>query len=392
MDLAPLLIRFLSVSLGILLAACTPRSGLSKFAARGRFAVGTCERTIKDNRQAPVVRATLWYPALNRSKSEETIIYQGATEGIGTLGQAAPVKGHALADAAPDPSGGIYPLVVFSTCRGRGRMLYSPILEAWASHGFIVMALGSTAGAADCLSRVQEVSRAIDFAESLASGNDPFAGLIDLDKVAVAGHCDGAFTALLSGGARIDTMAASALCQAGVPHTVECQAVLSEMGRKTLARSAGLPREPPDGRYPAVADPRVKALIPMAAGGELEASSDLASIRIPVLLAAGSSDRHRPLWGVERVYQNLSIPCKSKLILAGGGHDLFCIAASDVAVATDVGGLEPGLWNAHQAHDVINHFTTAFLLDVLKGDPEAREAMRPGAAAFERVHYSTTWK
>lgn len=91
-----------------------------------------------------------------------------------------------------------------------------------------------------------------------------------------------------------------------------------------------------------------------------------------MLLAAGSSDRHRPLWGVERVYQNLSTPCKSKLILAGGG-------------------LEPGLWDAHQAHDVINHFTTAFLLDVLKGDPEAREALRPGAAAFDRVHYSTTW-
>ena len=99
--------------LGSLLLACMANDD-SKYAKRGRFAVGTRELVIKSGDQTPPLPSTLWYPAVKPKGAQEEIIYREATEGIGSSGQGAPIKGHALADAAPDPSGRKYPLVVFS--------------------------------------------------------------------------------------------------------------------------------------------------------------------------------------------------------------------------------------------------------------------------------------
>jgi hypothetical protein len=40
-----------------------------------------------------------------------------------------------------------------------------------------------------------------------------------------------------------------------------------------------------------------------------------------------------------------------------------------------------------RAHDLINHFTTAFLLDTLKGDAAAHAALAPDAVAFPGIEY-----
>jgi hypothetical protein len=40
-----------------------------------------------------------------------------------------------------------------------------------------------------------------------------------------------------------------------------------------------------------------------------------------------------------------------------------------------------------RAHDLANHFTTAFLLDVLTGDEEARVALAPENVQFPGVQY-----
>jgi hypothetical protein len=45
-----------------------------------------------------------------------------------------------------------------------------------------------------------------------------------------------------------------------------------------------------------------------------------------------------------------------------------------------------------RAHDLTNHFTTAFLLDVLKGDKEAHKALLPDAVKFPGIQYTTTMK
>ena len=54
--------------------------------------------------------------------------------------------------------------------------------------------------------------------------------------------------------------------------------------------------------------------------------------------------------------------------------------------------LDWGTLAADRAQDLIHHFTTAFLLDVLKGDKEAHKALLPEAVKFEEIQYTTTWK
>ena len=49
---------------------------------------------------------------------------------------------------------------------------------------------------------------------------------------------------------------------------------------------------------------------------------------------------------------------------------------SIVALGLEVFCTDP-VWDMDRAHDLINHFATAFLLAELKGDGEAAEALAP---------------
>jgi predicted dienelactone hydrolase len=345
------------------------------YAKHGPYWVGTRAFVIQEAGQEPALPATLWYPALNPKGLKEEIRYPATTDRVGDL----PISGHALADAPPDPSGGASPLVVFATCHSRGRELYVPILEHLASYGFTVIAFNATGDFAKCFTWTRNMKRAIDFSASLTASDGSLAGLIDMNQVAVAGHCDGAFPVLLAAGGRINMAAASAMCATEEAHTVECDYWLTRAGRAGFAKLAGLSAEPVDGLYPSAGDPRVKAIIPLGVGGEIEATLDLTAVTLPTLLMVGSSDSDGPTWTVEKLYQNLPAPRKAKVVFQEGGHDLYCLAKADH-------------WDKKRAHDLINHFTTAFLLDVLKGDEKARKALLPEAVTFEEIQYTTTWK
>jgi hypothetical protein len=45
------------------------------------------------------------------------------------------------------------------------------------------------------------------------------------------------------------------------------------------------------------------------------------------------------------------------------------------------------VWDMDRAHDLINHFTTAFLLATLKDDAEAAAALAPDAVSFPGITY-----
>jgi hypothetical protein len=70
-------------------------------------------------------------------------------------------------------------------------------------------------------------------------------------------------------------------------------------------------------------------------------------------------------------------PCEATPLLLRLISDEFCS--------------DPG-WNRNYAHNLINHFTTAFLLDTLKGDRSAHEALLPAAVQFDGIEYTTTLK
>ncbi len=66
-----------------------------------------------------------------------------------------------------------------------------------------------------------------------------------------------------------------------------------------------------------------------------------------------------------------------------GNHVMFGTGGEDI---------EPPVWLAGRVHDLINHFTTAFLLDHLKDDPEAHKALLPGTVSFPGITYTTSMK
>jgi dienelactone hydrolase len=109
-------------------------------------------------------------------------------------------------DAAPDPSTGPYPMVVFGHGFGVTPAIYSRLLDAWASAGFVVaaplfpLANGDTPGGpeeSDVVNQPRDMSFVISSMLSMnAPGAGPLAGLINPSEIAVAGHSDGAETAL----------------------------------------------------------------------------------------------------------------------------------------------------------------------------------------------------
>ncbi len=50
------------------------------------------------------------------------------------------------------------------------------------------------------------------------------------------------------------------------------------------------------------------------------------------------------------------------------------------------------VWDKDRAHDLINHFTTAFLLDVFNSDTEAHSALLAENVSFPGITYETTLK
>jgi len=115
---------------------------------------------------------------------------------------------------APPATGGPFPLVVFAHGFAVTPAIYSSLLQSWARAGFVVAAPLfplSSAGAPggpdenDVLNQPADMSFVITslLAES-ASGvaGDPLAKLIDPTRIAVAGHSDGAETALAVGYSR----------------------------------------------------------------------------------------------------------------------------------------------------------------------------------------------
>jgi dienelactone hydrolase len=117
---------------------------------------------------------SFWYPA------------QGAAGG-------APV-----ADAAPDTAHGPYPLVLFAHGYNVTPAFYAPLLERWAAAGYVVAAptypilSGNDGGASHVDYEQTWADSSFVITQVLGlSGADPLAGLVDRNRIAVAGHSDG---------------------------------------------------------------------------------------------------------------------------------------------------------------------------------------------------------
>jgi predicted dienelactone hydrolase len=293
-----------------------------------------------------------------------------------------------LKEAAPDASGGPYPLVIFSHGFTAPKAnVY--VGEHLASQGFIVLAPEHMHDAWETFYpsyalRLLEVRRAIAYADSLTAAGGLLEGLIDTETIAVGGHSAGAMVSYGAGGAPLNWATIEQYCT-DMPENPECANVPAQ--QSPMASVLGLDA-PPEGMWPAFWDSRVDAIFPIAGTMEMYGQEGLADLSVPMLTLYGSLDEYGP-W-LSPAYELAGSSQKGEVVFENAGHEVFInrcdttpwlIAAELTFLCSDE------VWDMDRAHDLTNHFITAFLLSTLKGDAEATAALSPDAVSFPGVDY-----
>jgi dienelactone hydrolase len=229
------------------------------------FAVGTISRVFTDtSRTVPRAHTLTGRPG---PRVLPTVILYPA-EGAG----AGPIR-----DAAP--AGRRYPLVVFAPGFDRGPSSYRPLLRSWARAGYVVAGVTfplTNPNAIGGLDEYDIVHQPADvrfvitqILQATRDGHGILRHLVDPAEIAVAGHSDGAQTAILVG--------AAGCCR----------------------------------------DPRVDAIVPMA-GANLPTGTYFATA-IPTLVMQGTADPISPEPVALHVYA-IAKPPKYLLLLHGADH------------------------------------------------------------------------
>jgi predicted dienelactone hydrolase len=398
--LAVLLVS-VTVPFGTGTARSAPPPDALTYAARGPHPVGM--RALATDGDEPL-DMTVWYPAADAGNRRAGITYPytfGMVAPFGAI-RVATYAGQASPDAPPDLAAGPYPLVVLSPGLSVRAPAYAWQAEHLASYGFVVIApehqeqLDGELSALwqSPVTRPGEVLDVLATVDGQVGAGGALDGLVDPETVAVIGHSYGGYTALAAGGARIDTDSLTAHCDEAVasnhPSAWLCEKITPHMA--DMAALAGLDAVP-DGLWPAWADPRVDAVVPMAGDAFFFGQPGLAEIAVPVMAIGGTADEDSPYtWGTYPTYEYASSPAKVRIALEGAQHMIFtgpCEAVPLLMRLRLVSGefcADPG-WDRYYAHDLVNHFTTAFLLAELKGDADAAAALAPDAVGFDGMTY-----
>jgi predicted dienelactone hydrolase len=257
---------------------------------------------------------------------------------------------------SPAQEGGPFPVIIFSHGLGGSREGYAYLGRHWGSHGYVsvhLQHLGSDKSVwenswnrllalrqaarqpVNALNRPRDVSFALDQLELLNQGEGAFKGRLDLGRVGVAGHSFGAHT--------------------------------------TLA-AAGLVLGRPEVREISLADPRVKAAIPMSAPvpRKTDLSRAYASIAIPCLHMTGTKD-DSPI-GETRAkerrlpYDHMHGADQYLVTFQDGDHMIFSDHRRPWGRARD---------DSH-FHELIILASTAFWEAYLKGEAPARRWLAGG--------------
>jgi predicted dienelactone hydrolase len=373
------------------------------YALHGPYWVGTMGFAAETDYHPTTV--AVWYPALNPDGAEEAITYRQSPT---IFGNETLIPGYALENAPPDATGGPYPLVIFSHGNRGLRFITAYLSEHLASQGFVVMSIEYADSAAVTTSvdtdlsnytRPKDVSWQIDYADQLTGAEGALAGLINTEQVAVVGHSYGAYTAEMAAGARWDIRGPTSWCNQypdiRLPPEFGGYLPLSALCRdweRKLAKQAGL-SPVPEGLWPPMGDARVDAIVPLAPEVVEFGAESFKDVTVPVLLLAGSKDRamfsELPLYQTY-LYDNLGSAKKALAVFENADHMVFGTSCSQVPWIVELGSFwacSDPVWDMDRAHDLINHFTTAFLLDVLKGDTAAHAALVPDAVSFPGITY-----
>jgi predicted dienelactone hydrolase len=279
-----------------------PLPDAPELAARGTHGVGVRTLTVTHTGQPDVLHVKdgqtptydraltleIWYPARIPAGQAERVAYEQV------MGSSNDPKrplipftfpGRALREAAPDPSGGPYPLVIVSHGYLGSRLLMTYLTENLASKGYVVVAIDhaestfrDAAGFASTL-----VNRPLDdrfvldeIARLGTSGGKSFlSGLVNADQTALIGYSMGGYGVLNVAGAGYS------------PQAVQAFGQMTRGSTALQARAVGSPD------LTAAPDPRLKAIVAFAPWGMERGiwnAEGLAGLRRPTLFVAGSMD------------------------------------------------------------------------------------------------------
>jgi predicted dienelactone hydrolase len=374
------------------------QSDMPSYAERGSYSVGTRDLAIEGNTPLEI---TLWYPAMNGENTEEAITYPYEVKMGDPLGRVsiATYAGKAIQDAPYDLSAGPYPLVVLSPGFSISASSYAWLAEHLASYGFVVISpehyeyldpeneLWRAA-----ITRPQDILTVFTYVDEQVKSGGMLEGLIDNDQVAVIGHSYGGYTSLAGAGARIDTDAFQSQCETAIetdePGAWLCEQLLPHMA--DMATLAGLDTVPGE-LWPAWADPRVDAIVPMAGDAFFFGQDGLAKITVPVMAIGGTNDSDSPyMWSAHPTYEYASSQKKVRIALDGAEHMIFTGPCEKIPFYLKFFSGEfcsDSEWDRRYAHALVKHFTTAFLLSELKQDEAASDTLKPASAIFSGVTY-----
>lgn len=366
-----------------------------QYAIRGEHLVGTQDFIIDGEMPLDI---TVWYPALNPDNLDESTTYPYVVK-MGMPDMAASVTGYAITDAPYNLNDGSYPLVIVSPGFLVGRTNYVWLSEHLASHGFVVISPEHHEQLDETLSdfskssilRPEDITEVLDFVDAQVADGE-FVGFIDTEQVAVMGHSLGGYTSLAIAGAQMDLAYMADLCaeaeQAGDPNAWLCGLILPYASN--MAELVGLDAVP-DGLWESMSDDRVDAIIPMAGDAYMFGDAGLANISIPVMAIGGTADTGTPFaWGTQPTFESVSSANKILVGLENAEHMVFGSTCDDLPFFTEIGFYEmcsDPVWDMERAHDLVNHFATAFLLAELKQDTDAAAMLAPDAVTFIGVTY-----
>ncbi len=374
------------------------------YARRGSHAVGYREfRTTGAQQQPLTLRA--WYPARRPANRKRPTINYTAPNKFGEEifpGKEINSVGSALKNTKPDRTAKPYPLVVFSHGYSLSPIVYSTLVEQYASQGYVVLAPEHNEGFDGALTgfwqelidRPVDIRRTIDYAQQLTKTGAPLDGMIDLNNIAVVGHSYGGYTALAAAGARLDFAAYKTRCgalAADDPLNFFCAPIPYEAD---MAKRAGLPSVP-SGLWPFLGDARVKAVISLAGDAYPFDQRGLAEIKIPIMVMGGTVDDGTPYtWGAKLTYDHVASKNKTLVTFPGAGHNLSVDLCDNLPWVKTFSYRDPfctdAVWGTRRPLDIVTHYTTAFLRDTLNADPKARATLARKQPRLDNVEYTTS--
>jgi predicted dienelactone hydrolase len=367
------------------------------FSAAGPFQVGVRHQTISAKTPLEIM---VWYPGLANTINN-SISYNYEIKFQKPLGRRtiATYKGQAIREAPFDLSLAPYPLVVLSPGFSIGPASYGWLAEHLATYGFVVIAPDHVETLdpenefwRSAIARPHDILTVFDYVDEQTGAGGGLAGMIDPDLVAVAGHSYGGYTSLAAAGARIDTHSFRTQCEGAIeseePGAWLCQKLLPHMA--DMADLAGL-KAVPDDLWPAWMDPRVDAIVPMAGNAFFFGPAGLSEITVPVMAIGGTADVDSPyMWATHPTYEYVASTTKIKIALNGAEHMIFTAPCEQIPWYMNVFSGEfcaDQSWDRTYAHELVKHYTAAFLLAELKHDANAAAALAQDEIDFQGVDY-----